>query len=73
VSFDDSLSISKSGEVVELSMSTRSIQVKLILNVVIRQKIIASLKQRFVVLNVFLKTIPIGWPHKIFLIEAWDF
>ena len=67
------MSISKSGEVGELSMSTLSIPVKLVLNAGIRQKRIACLKQSFVVLNVFLKAMPIRLPHKIFSVEAWDF
>jgi hypothetical protein len=27
----------------------------------------------FVVKNFFLEAMPIGWPHKIFSTEAWDF
>ena len=38
----------------------------------IRQKRTVCRKRRFDVLNVFLKAMPIGWPHKIFSVEAWD-
>ena len=55
MNFDGSLSISKNGEVGELSMSTLSIQVKFALNAGIKPKRIACLKQSFVVLNVFLR------------------
>jgi hypothetical protein len=59
--------------IVLLGISVMHILCVFVINVVIRQKRIACPKQSFDVLNVFLKVMPIRWPHKIFSIEAWGF